>query len=677
MLQDTASASARPEEQVLDEERPQRKDIISFGPFRLFATERLLEKDGVPLLLGCRALDLLIALVERATEVVSKRELMARVWPNLIVDEGSLRFHIASLRKVLGDGQSGVRYVANVPGRGYCFVAPIRRSAVKPPRAESFVADRGAKLPTRLLRMVGRDETVQAISAQLLGQRFVTVVGPGGIGKTTVAVSVAHAKFAEFGGAVHFVDLGALEDPSLVLSAIATTLGLSVNSDSPIQALLSFVREQRMLLVLDSCEHVIETAAAAAERIFSEASQVHILATSRESLRVEGEYVYHVPPLGCPPGAAGLKAAEAMSFSAVRLFVERVCASGGPFVLSDTDAPIVADLCRRLDGVALALELAASRVAALGIRGTAALLDSQFRLLWQGRRTALPRHQTLGATLDWSHNLLSEFERVVLRRLAVFVGTFSLEAAQSVAAETPVDRAQVVEAVASLVAKSLVATEIGATSVRYRLLDTTRAYALGKLIRSGEASAVALRHATYFREVLERYDSVASRLCKPTGAAVHREHVSNVRAALEWSFAAQGDLDLGTALAAASAPLFLEMSLLSECRVWMERSLAARDVAALGPRREMEIQASLALSLMFTEGDCEDIRAALARCFALAEELRYPRLQLRLFGALHIFLTRIGDFHGALALAQRSEAVAKMIRDPAATVMADWMLGIS
>ncbi len=493
MLHHSASASAKPEEQLPDEERPQRKDIVSFGPFRLFATQRLLEKDGVPLNLGSRALDLLIALVERATEVVSKRELMARVWPDLVVDEGSLRFHIASLRKVLGDGQSGVRYVTNVAGRGYCFVAPISRSAAKPPRAESFAADQAAKLPSRLLRMVGRDETVQTISAQLLGQRFVTVVGPGGIGKTTVAVSVAHAEFAEFGGAVHFVD----------------------------------------------------------------------------------------------------------------------------------------------------------------------------------------RHQTLGATLDWSHNLLSEFERVVLRRLAVFVGTFSLEAARSVAAETPIERGQVVEAVASLVAKSLVATEVGPKTVRCRLLDTTRTYALDKLVRSGEAAAVALRHATYYRELFELTDSAASRLSKPKGSAVHREHVSNIRAALEWSFSAQGDLDLGTALAAASAPLFLEMSLLSECRVWMERSIAARDAVPWDPRREMEIQAALALSLMFTGGDCEEVRAALLNGLALADELKYPSLQMRLLGALHIFLTRIGDFHGALALARRSEAVAKTIRDPAATLVANWMLGIS
>jgi predicted ATPase/DNA-binding winged helix-turn-helix (wHTH) protein len=612
MLDDSTSASAKPEEQVLDEERSQRKGIISFGPFRLFATERLLEKDGFQVSLGGRALDLLIALVERASEVVSKRELMARVWPNLVVDEGSLRFHIASLRKVLGDGQSGVRYVTNVAGRGYCFVAPIRRSTVKPPRAESFVAERAAKLPARLLRMVGRDETIQMISGQLLGQRFVTVVGPGGIGKTTAAISVAHVKFAEFGGAVYFVDLGALDDPSLVPSAIGSALGLSVSSGSPIQALLSFVRDQRLLLVLDSCEHVIETVAAVAESIFREASEVHILATSRESLRVEGEQVYRLPPLGCPPDAVELKAAEALSFPAVRLFVERVGASGAPFVLSDADAPVVADLCRRLDGIALAIELAASRVVALGIRGTAALLDNQFRLLWQGRRTALPRHQTLGATLDWSHNLLSEFERVVLRRLAVFVGTFSLEAAQAVAAGNPFDRGQIVEAVTSLVSKSLVAAEIGATSVCYRLLDTTRAYVQSKLVQSGEEIAVARRHAMYYREFLERTDS-APQSSKPAGRPEHREHVSNVRAALEWAFSAQGDLDLGTALAAASAPLFLEMSLLSECRVWMERSIVARQAAPWDPRREMEIQVALALSLMFTEGDCEEARAGLAR----------------------------------------------------------------
>jgi predicted ATPase/DNA-binding winged helix-turn-helix (wHTH) protein len=661
---------------VLDQERPRRTDI-SFGPFRLFVTERLLEKDGVPLNLGSRALDLLIVLTERATEVVSKRELMGRVWPKFAVDEGSLRFHIASLRRVLGDGQAGVRYVANVAGRGYCFVAPISRSAAKPLLAESFAANRAAKLPARLLRMVGRDEAVQRISAQLLDRRFVTVVGPGGIGKTTVAVSVAHALWPEFGGAVRFVELGALDDLSLVPSALASTLGLSVNSGCPIQALLAFVRDQRMLLVLDSCEHVIEPAAAVAERIFREASQVHILATSRESLRVEGEQVHFLPSLEYPPAAAALTAAEAMSFPAVRLFVERITASGDPFVLSDADAPIVAELCRRLDGIALAVELAASRVAALGVRGTAALLDSQLRLLWRGRRTALPRHQTLGATLDWSHNLLSEFERLVLRRLAVFVGTFSLEAARSVAAENPVDGGHVVEAIASLVAKSLIATEIGATSVRYRLLDTTRAYAQGKLIRSDEGTAVALRHATYYRGILERTDSAASQLSTHIVPASHREHVSNIRAALEWTFSAQGNRDLGVALAAASAPLFLEMSLLSECRVWMERAIAVHDAVPWDARREMEIQAALSLSLIFTKRDCEEVRAAVVRGLALAEELSYPLLEIRLLTAWHFSLTRSGDFRGTLALAQRSADVAKMITDPAAAVMAEWMLGMS
>jgi predicted ATPase/DNA-binding winged helix-turn-helix (wHTH) protein len=505
MFHHSESAFVEPEVPVRGEERPQRKDFISFGPFRFFATQRLLEKDGVPLNLGSRALDLLGALIERAAEVVSKRELMARVWPDLIVEEGSLRFHIASLRKILGDGQSGVRYVTNVAGRGYCFVAPIARFAATPTLAESSVADRtAAKLPASLLRMLGRDETVQAVCEQLLDQRFVTIVGPGGIGKTTVAVSVAHAKFSEFGGAIHFVDLGAVDEPSLVVGAIASALSLPVNSDSPILDLLSFVRDRRMLLVLDNCEHVIETTAPLAECIFNEAPQVHILATSRESLRVEGEQVYRLPPLRYPPEAAvGLTAAEVMSFPAVRLFVERVIASGVPFVLRDADAPIVAELCRGLDGIALALELAASRVAALGVHGTAALLDSQFRLLWQGRRTAPPRHQTLCATLDWSHDLLSELERVVLRRLAVFVGTFSLEAAQAVAAVNPVDGGQVVEALASLVTKSLVATESGA-SARYRLLNTTRAYALGKLIRSGEATEAGLRYANYYRERAER-----------------------------------------------------------------------------------------------------------------------------------------------------------------------------
>jgi predicted ATPase len=255
------------------------------------------------------------------------------------------------------------------------------------------------------MRMVGRQTAVEAIAAQLARRRFVTIVGPGGIGKTTVAVAVGHAIAGEYGGAC-FVDLGPLADPRLIPSLLATALGLIVQSDNPTRDLIDFLRDKRRLLILDGCEHVIETAARLVESIFDQADGVDVLATSREALRIEGEQVYYLAPLECPPVSDTLTAAESLAFPAAQLFSDRVVATSDRFVLQDGDAPVVARICRKLDGIALAIELAAGRVNAHGIEGVEALLDSKLSLLWQGRRTAPPRHHTLNAALEWSYELL-------------------------------------------------------------------------------------------------------------------------------------------------------------------------------------------------------------------------------------------------------------------------------
>jgi predicted ATPase len=523
--------------------------------------------------------------------------------------------------------------------------------------------------------MVGREETVQLVSEELTARRFFTIVGPGGIGKTTLATAVGHSMLAAFDGAVHYVDFGPLGSPSLVANRVASTVGLPVNFDDPLAALPAFLRDRRMLLVLDSCEHLIETIAPLAERIFREAPEVHILATSREPLQVEGERVHRLDPLAFPPNDESLTATCALTFPAVQLFVERAAATGGGFELDDADAPIVGMVCRKLDGIALALELAAGRVGVYGINGIASLLDGPCRLLWQGRRTALPRHQTLCAMLDWSCNLLPESERMILRRLSVFVGAFSLEAARFVVAGDILEREQVAEAMAGLVTKSLVAVETNRTGTLYRLLDTTRAYVLAKMVDSGERNTIAQRHAVYYREFLECIEIASLTGSKSNGATETWRHVSNVRAALEWSFSEQGDKELGTALAAASAPLFLELSLLTECRFWMERAIAEH--GGQGDRREMELQEAFAVSLMFVKGNSDEVLAALTTAFSLAKVLELPYHQMRLTAAHHTFLVRIGDFRGAAAVAEQNEAVAKRTADPTAMMIADWMLGVS
>jgi predicted ATPase/DNA-binding winged helix-turn-helix (wHTH) protein len=660
-----------------DSDNLQTNDVASFGPFRLFFAERLLKKAGEPLELGSRALDILIALVERAGEVVTRKELISRVWPDVIVDDANLRVHIAGLRKALGDGRDGARYVTNVTGRGYCFVAPVTRSTSQRPvpQARPLVRDRLHQLPARLARMVGRDETVRAVSALLMTRRFVSIVGPGGMGKTTVAVSIAHALIDHFEGAVFFVDLGALTDPGLVSTAVASALGIMMQAQDPFLGLLAFLGDRRALLVLDNCEHVIDATAALTEPVVSEAPQVHILATSREALRVEGEHVHVLYPLDGPPNHIGLTAAEALAFPAVQLFMERAAASGNRSELSDVDAPIVADICRRLDGIALAIELAASRVSSHGIRGTAELLDNRFKLLWQGRRTALPRHQTLNAMLDWSYNLLLEGDKLVLRRLSVFVGAFSLKAALSVAGTGSSD-AEVTDAVTNLVAKSLISSTTVGESTYYRLLDTTQAYAAGRLADHGEADDAARRHAVYYSSYL-RHDEAIQSTFGAHDLSGYAPHIGNVRAALEWAFSSHGDIAIGVELATWAAPLFVGLSLLDECRNWCEQALAGLDDADRGTKREMILQETLALSLMFTKGNSDEVRAAIERGLSLAETFEDRDHQLQLLAGLNIFLTRISDFRGALTVAERGVAVARAAKNMAGLVMTDWMLGVS
>src|SRR6202030_447780 len=357
-----------------DHRNPEPMDVLSFGPFSLFAAERLLKKGDEPIPLGDRALDILIALAERPGEVVTRKDLISAVWPDVTVEEANLRFQMAALRKALGDGRDGARYISNISGRGYCFVAPVTRSTAAArtvPVTAIATTERVQKLPPRPARMVGRDDTVRSLAEQLQMWRFVSIIGPGGIGKTTVAISVAHALIDGFHDAVFFIDLAALTDPELVPTAIASALGLMVQTQDPVVGLLAFIGDRKILLVLDSCEHVIGVAAALAERVVSETPQAHVLATSREALRVEAEHVHLLYSLDCPPEDAGLTAMEALRYPAAQLFMERAAASGYGAELSDIDAPIVARSCRRLDGIALAIELAASRVGSLGIRETA------------------------------------------------------------------------------------------------------------------------------------------------------------------------------------------------------------------------------------------------------------------------------------------------------------------
>jgi predicted ATPase len=592
------------------------------------------------------------------------------------VEEANLRVHIASLRKALGDGREGIRYIVTVAGRGYSFVAPLTRSALQPsPSKQAVVSDRPQRLPPKLNRMIGRDDIIRELSAQLMMYRFVSIVGAGGIGKTTVAISVAHTLLEGFNGAVFFVDLATLTDAKLVPTTVARALGVMAQTHDPLRSLPALIGEKTILLVLDNCDHVIQSAAAVAERVVGEAPHAHVLTTSREALRVEGEHVHLLYALDCPPEDMELTAAAALAYPAVQLFMERAVASGYVGALSDTDAPIVAMICRRLDGIPLAIELAASRVGSLGIDGVAQLLGNRFGLIWRGRRTALPRHQTLNAMLDWSYNLLSPHEKAVLDRLSVFVGEFTLEAARSVASDAETDGGIVIGAIASLLAKSLISMTASHGSTYYRLLETTRTFAQAKLAEREEANRIARRrHAEFYSRLIQHDQLIQSRFGKYdlSGYAVH---IGNVRTALQWAFSDEGDVSVGMELATRAAPLFIRLSLLEECERWCERALASLEDCTRGTRQEMILQEGLALSSMYTTGNSDRVRAAIERALALEEAFGDRRHHLELSFGLYRLFMRLADFRSALAVAQQSASFAETANDPASLLISDFMLG--
>jgi predicted ATPase/DNA-binding winged helix-turn-helix (wHTH) protein len=648
---------------------------LRFGPFELNVAQRSLRKANQVIPLGGRAYDILIALLEKAGEVVAKAELIAKAWPDVTVEEGSLRVHLSALRKALGDGQFGDKYIANIQGHGYSFIAPITRLPADNDRGRA--SEGLSNLPPALGRMVGRENTVLEIQGWLLTeQRLITILGAGGIGKTTVALSVGHVALADFSGAAFFVDLSTVNDKEHVIGAIASAVGLDPQFVDPKEALLNFLRPRRMLVILDSCEHLIEQTAEVADYIFQNAPDIYIVATSREALHVPGERVLRLCPLDCPPEQPGLTASEVLAYPAARLFVERISARGGDFSLSDDEAPIVAEICRKLDGIALAIELAAGRAAIFGVRNTVARLSSRLDLLKFGRRTANPRHQTLIATLDWSHDHLSEIERVLLRRVAIFVGYFTPEAALAVAEEAGIDESEISAALGNLVNKSLIGVWTSSRGPCYRLLDTTRAYALEKLATSGEQDSIAERHASFSIQVLES-NPVNLFDLEFTEAAANavRDYLGNIRAALEWSFGPNGDDLKAIRLAAAASQLLLAMSLLLECRSWMEKAID-RMTPDCDPRHQVKIQAALALSLMYTEGNSERVREAFHTALNFAQQQQEDsHLHLSLLSGMSMYLHGLVDAAGTYELALRSVAAARKTGSPDDAAIADSMLG--
>ena len=650
---------------------------ISFGQFLLLADQRLLLEGDRPVRLGGRAFDILAFLIERAGEVVGKEELIARVWPQTFVEEANLKIQVSALRRALGDGQGGHRYIATIVGRGYNFVAPIRIEEPSRTRPAATLSTAKHNLPLAVTRIIGREQTVETLVSRLSRQRLVTVLGPGGIGKTTVALAVAERMVGGYEHGVWLVDLASLGDARLVPSAVGTVLGLQIHGEDPIRGLVAALRDSCMLLLLDNCEHVVDEVAGLARALLGGAKDVAILATSREPLRVAGESEYRLGPLRSPQASSKLTAAEAATFPVVQLFVERVTAIVEDFVLTDESAPLVVEVCRGLDGLPLAIEFAAPGVEVLGLEGLAARLDESLPLLGSRRRGRVGRHRTMRAVIDWSYDLLNPEEQLFFKALGIFSGGFTVEAAAAVAMDSATAGIEAIDRLGDLVAKSLVVADVSGTRPRFRLLETIRAYAIEILGESDEHQYVARRHAEYYRNLFEHAEIESMARLADDRLADYAQEIDNLRAALEWAFLPGGDDSIGVALTVAAIPLWLQLSMMEECRSRVEQALASVREAPIDARGEMKLQAALGASLLFTKGAVPAAGQACTAALRLAESLGDTEYQLNALWETWIHRTNTGEHAAALAVAQKFHTLALEHADPAVLPIADRMIGMS
>nr|WP_281285514.1 winged helix-turn-helix domain-containing protein [Rhizobium glycinendophyticum] len=639
-------------------------DEVEFGPFTLKAGKRTLTRDGSPVALGSRAMDILVCLTSNAGRLLTNAEIIRHAWPDTFVDETNLRVHISAIRRALGDTKRESVYVTNVPGRGYTFLAEVRRKA----RGASEVALPGPnQVPPTERRanatLFGRAAVLERLSEQLLGARLLTIVGPGGIGKSTVARAVLGRSFAE----VIWVDLAELSSGELISTEVASKLDIPPRNDDIDAAIAEVLEGRDIVIVLDSCEHVVDEAAVFVESILSRTESPRFLATSREPLRSAGEWVHRLSPLDLPE--TGSSVAEAMESPAVQLFVNRAAACRGGYKLSDEDLSHVVELCQQVDGIALAIELAAARMDTMSAKALSTSLKDSFRLLSRGRRTALLRHQTLRATLDWSYFVLTPEEQRAIQRLSIFRGWFLPDAASAVLDDPD-------EVVESLVSKSLMVAEALSDTTRYRLLDTTRFYAVEKLVESGHYSSVMSRLAEYLSELFEISEQELYSASTEDWSLDFEQHVSSLRLALDWAFELGGDQILGVRLTVASLPLLFRLSLLDECFDWVTKAIAYLDAHPdLDEQRRMKLYAALGWPQMRSTEVPEKGVAAWTAALRIAERLGDVDYQLRAIWAIWVDAINRAEPQLGLQFAHDFATVAAESNDPVDKVVAKRIMG--
>lgn len=592
-----------------------RANAVTFGPFRLDADTESVWRDAEEIRLRPKTFAMLRYLAERPQRLVTKEELLEAIWPGVAVGDAALAVCVGEIRKLLGDEARTPRFIETLHRRGYRFIG----SALAAPGAEPVPERLRTNLPRQLTSFVGRERELDRVTAALSGSALVTLTGAGGVGKTRLAIKVAANLLPDFTHGAWLVDLALLSDVERVPDVVTAALNVRKQAGRPVrEVLLDYLRPKRLLLVLDNCEHLIAAAAALADSLLRECASLRILATSREALGVGGEAVQTIPPLAVPASDATRSVEELMRFEAVRLFVDRAGTLLPGFSLTERNARAATEVCRRLDGIPLAIELAAARIKSMAVEEIAARLDDRFRLLTGGSRTALPRHQTLRGVLDWSHQLLSDGERVLLRRLSTFTGGFTLDAAERVCDGGELAEPDIADLLMRLVERSLVVFDQSGAAPRYRLLETIRQYAQTRLVDSGEADAIRSNHLEYYLAFAEHADAFLRGPAQMAWLARLGTEHDNLRAALGWSLTQTDHAEVTLRLAVALQWFWFMRGHADEGRRWLDRALSRdREAAAAVQPRAL---AGLGM-LAWRANDFAQARTALEESLALARAL--------------------------------------------------------
>lgn len=676
---------------------------LRFGHFELHPAERVLCVHGQPVSLGSRAFDLLLVLARHPQRLVTKQELLDRVWPGLVVEEHYIATQISTLRKLLGAAA-----ITTLPGYGYRLTAPRDAAPDAPNTAATPPCH---NLPAQPTRFIGRAEDLAALRPMLGQTRLLTLTGIGGCGKTRLALELAVKTLPSFSDGVRYVDLAAQQDPQRIELAVAAALGVSAEErDAPlIDRLCRHLQPRQCLLVLDNCEHLIAACAALVQRLLAAAPRLTVLAASREGLGVPGERLFAVRSLSFPAAAAASPGTDdALRYESVQLFVERAQAFAPSFQLDRHNAAGVTEICRRLDGIPLAIELAASRINVLSVEEIRARLNDRFRLLTGGRHAALGRQQTLRAAIQWSHDHLDNDDRTVLRRLAVFSGGWTLEAALAVAGD-PGDEYAMLDVLSRLVHYSLVVTQPDADepATRYTMLETVRQFAMEQLDESGETAATRDRHLSYFARLADASERGLLGAEHPQWYARVRKDFENLLGASEWGGhsvdGVQASLELlaalrpflsesgqhalaeqlfadALALPAAQAPNLarcralaawaVQLFFLGRYRESLARGAASLEIAiALGDPSRQAYALWIVAFCEFALGNPTQARASFERALALARASGDDMLVARALLGLAEVARSQGELERALALNEETLALHRAQQDLSSTVI--------